>query len=87
MMGRGQMQGSQQMGSGPRYSQGKGALSKEDAGSIVKDYLASTRNPNLKLGKIKDTGNAFEVEIVTKDNSLVDKVLVDKTSGWMRVAY
>ena len=84
---RGQMQGSQQMGPGPRYSQGKGALSKEDAGSIVKDYLASTRNPNLKLGKIKDAGNAFEAEIVTKDNSLVDKVLVDKTSGWMRPAY
>jgi Spy/CpxP family protein refolding chaperone len=87
MMGRGQMQGSQQMGSGPRYSQGKGALSKEDAGSIVKDYLASTRNPNLKLGKIKDAGKAFEAEIVTKDNSLVDKVLVDKTSGWIRPAY
>ena len=84
---RSQMQGSQQMGSDPRYSQGKGALSKEDAGSIVKDYLASTRNPNLKLGKIKDAGNAFEAEIVTKDNSLVDKVLVDKTSGWMRPAY
>ena len=52
--GRGQMQGSQPMGSGPRYSQGQGTLSKEDAGSIVKDYLSSTRNPNLKLGKIKD---------------------------------
>jgi Spy/CpxP family protein refolding chaperone len=85
--GRGQMHGSQQMGSGSQYSQGKSALSKEDAGSIVKDYLASTRNPNLKLGKIKDAGNAFEAEIVTKDNSLVDKVLVDKTSGWMRPAY
>ncbi len=85
--GRGQMQGSQQMGSDSQYSQGAGALSKDDAGSIVKDYLASTRNPNLKLGKIKDTGNAFEAEIVTQDNSLVDKVLIDKSSGWMRPAY
>ena len=75
------------MGSDSQYSQGQGTLSKEDAGSIVKDYLASTGNPNLKLGKIKDAGNAFEAEIVTKDNSLVDKVLVDKTSGWMRPAY
>jgi hypothetical protein len=82
MMGHGQMRGSQQMGSGPRQQQSQGDLSKEDARSIVKDYLASTRNPNLKLGKIKDAGNAFEAEIVTKDNSLVDKVLVDKTSGW-----
>ena len=85
--GRGQMQGSQQMGSGSQYSRGKGALSKEDAGSIVKDYLTSTRNPNLKLGKIKDAGNAFEAEIVTKDNSLVDRLLIDKSSGWMRPAY
>ncbi len=87
MMGRGQIRGSQQMGSGPRQQQSQRDLSKEDARSIVKDYLASTRNPYLKLGKIKDTGNAFEAEIVTKDNSLVDKVLVDKTSGWMRPAY
>jgi hypothetical protein len=87
MMDRGQIRGSQQMGSGPRQQQSQRDLSKEDARSIVKDYLASTRNPNLKLGKIKDTGNAFEAEIVTKDNSLVDKVLVDKTSGWMRPAY
>jgi hypothetical protein len=41
----------------------------------------------LKLGKIKDAGNAFEAEIVTQDNSLVDRVLIDKTSGWMRPAY
>ena len=81
------MQGSQQMGPGSPYSRSTGALSKEDAGSIVKDYLASTRNPNLKLGEIKDAGNAFEAEIVTKDNSLVDRVLIDKTSGWMRPAY
>jgi hypothetical protein len=85
--GRGQMQGSQQMGSDSQYSRGRGALSKEDASSIVKDYLSSTRNPNLKLGKIKDAGNAFEAEIVTQDNSLVDKVLIDKSSGWMRPAY
>ena len=85
--GRGQMQGSQQMGSGYSYSRDQADLSKEDASAIVKDYLASTRNPNLKLGKIKDAGNAFEAEIVTQDNSLVDKVLIDKTSGWMRPAY
>ena len=85
--GRGQMQGSQQMGSGSAYSQDQTALSKDDAGAIVRDYLASTKNPNLKLGKIKDAGNAFEAEIVTQDNSLVDKVLIDKSSGWMRPAY
>ena len=85
--GRGQMQGLQKKSPGSSYSQDQSTLSKDDAGAIVKDYLASTRNPNLKLGKIKDAGNAFEAEIVTQDNSLVDKVLIDKTSGGMRPAY
>ena len=62
-------------------------LEKGDAETIVKNYLDSMNNPNLKLGKINDAGATFEVEIVTKDNSLVDKVLVDKNSGSMRSAY
>jgi hypothetical protein len=42
----------------------------------------------LKLGKIKDEGSAFEVDIVTKSNgSLVDKILVNKNTGWLRSAY
>jgi hypothetical protein len=62
-------------------------LEKGDAETIVKNYLDTMKNPNLKLGRINDGGTAFEVEIVTKDNSLVDKVLVDKNSGSMRSAY
>ena len=45
------------------------------------------KNPNLKLGAIKDAGSAFEAEIVTKDDSLVDKIMVDKATGWMRSSY
>jgi hypothetical protein len=41
----------------------------------------------LEIGNITDAGEVFEAEIVTKDNSLVDKVLVDKSSGWIRSAY
>ena len=62
-------------------------VSKDEAKSVVANYISSTRNPNLKLGEIKDTGNAFEVGIVTKDESLVDKVLVDNSSGAMRSTY
>ena len=40
-------------------------------------------NPNLKLGKITEQDEVFEVEIVTKDGSQVDKLLVDKSTGWM----
>jgi len=71
----------QQMG---RHS---GPLEKADAQELVEDYIRSTRNPNLKTGKIEDTGSAFKVQIVTKDNSLVEEVLIDKNSGYMRPAY
>ncbi|MFZ0240096.1 MAG: periplasmic heavy metal sensor [Desulfobacterales bacterium] len=61
-------------------------LDKDGARTTVENYLQSTRNPNLKLGKITDQGEAFEAEIVTKDGSLVDKLLVDKSTGWMHPA-
>lgn len=63
------------------------ALSPSDARVIVKDYLKSTRNPNLKLGKVSDAGEAYQAEILTRDGSLVDTLLVDKESGAMRPAY
>jgi zinc resistance-associated protein len=64
-----------------------GPLEETDAREIVENYIQSTRNPNLKAGKIEDSGNAFKVQIVTKDNSLVEEVLIDKRSGYMRPAY
>ena len=62
-------------------------LNEEGARSIVDKHLASTRNPNLKMGKITEQEGAYEVDIVTKEGSLVDKVIVDKSNGWMRPAY
>ena len=53
----------------------------------VENYLNSTRNPNLKMGKIEDKGNEYEVNIETKDGSLVNKILVNKDTGWLRSAY
>jgi len=74
-------------GYGPRYGEPQKPLEEKDVKAVVKDYIESTRNPNLKMGKIKEMENFFEVEILTKDNSLVDKILVDKFTGWMRSAY
>lgn len=71
----------------PQYQQPQKPMEEKDARGIVGNYLASTRNPNLKLGKIEDKGNVFEAEILTKDNSLVDKIMVDKNTGWMRSIY
>ena len=54
---------------------------------MLEDYLDSMRNPNLKVGEIKDQGDAFEAEILTKENSLVDRILVDNRTGGMRSVY
>lgn len=71
----------------PQYQQPQKPMEEKDAKAMLENYLASLRNPNLKLGKVEDKGNAFEGEIVTKDGSLVDKILVDKYTGWMRSVY
>jgi hypothetical protein len=72
---------------GPQYQQPRKPMEEKDAKAILENYIQSTRNPNLKLGEIKDLGYVFEAEILTKDNSLVDKILVDKGMGWMRSIY
>jgi len=85
-MGPGMM--GQGYGSGPQYQQQpQKPLEKTDAEAMVQNYLNATRNPNLKLGKLKEEGSAFEAEIVTKDGSLADKILIDKNTGWMRSGY
>jgi hypothetical protein len=74
-------------GYGPQYQQPQTPLTEKDASGMLEDYLQTTRNPNLKLGKITDKGPYYEAEIVTKNNALVDKILVDKNTGWMRSVY
>jgi hypothetical protein len=72
---------------GRQYQQLQKPLDQNQAKQEVENYLSSMRNPNLKLGKIEEKGNGYQVNIVTKDGSLVDKILVDKNTGWMRSAY
>jgi len=74
-------------GYGPQYQQERKPLTEKDVKAMVENYVQSTRNPNLKLGKITDKDQYFEAEIVTKNDSLVDKILVDKQTGWMRSIY
>jgi hypothetical protein len=87
MMGQGMMGGGYGPQYGPQYQQPPKPLDEKEAATLLENYLQSTRNPNLKLGKIEDRGKAFEAEVQTKDGSLVDKILVDKNSRWMRSAY
>ncbi|MCG7852479.1 MAG: hypothetical protein MIO92_08145 [Methanosarcinaceae archaeon] len=88
MSGQGMMGGQAKMG--PRQGQQQQLqkpLEEKDARAILENYITNMKNPNLQLGKIKDAGTTFEAEILTKDNSLVDKIMVDKATGWMRSAY
>jgi hypothetical protein len=91
------MMGGYQGGYGPQYGSSAGPqsqyqqqgkpLTEKDVKTMVENYIQSTRNPNLKLGKITDKDHYFEAEILTKDNALVDKIVVDKQTGWMRSVY
>ena len=73
---------------GPGYQENRKPLTEKDATSILQNYLKANRNPNLKLGKVEDKGNAFEAKIVTKkEGALVDKIAIDKKTGWMRSVY
>lgn len=90
--GFGMMGGYGGYGMGPGYYRGRSTpsgkpIDAKEAEAMMKDYLKATRNPNLKLGEIKDAGNAFEAEIRTQNNALVDKILIGKTTGSVRSAY
>jgi hypothetical protein len=61
-----------------------------DRNEVIKEvdsYLKGTNNPNLRIGAVHDKGAYFEVDIVTKDKSLVDKLKVDKKTGQMGSNY
>jgi hypothetical protein len=77
-------------GYGPEWAQQREKMEKlneKQAKQLVEDHIRYIRNPNLQVGKTKEYDMAYEVEIVTKDGSLVDKVFVDKYTGWMRSVY
>lgn len=60
-------------------------LSADQAKSLVEQHISG--NPNLKAGKVTEKDGNYEVDIVTKDGSLVDKVQVNKQTGWFRSTY
>jgi hypothetical protein len=80
--------GSSMMGpsgeNGLQRNQNRAYTDKNGAERIFEDYLKSEHNPNLKLGKIKDEGSFFEADLVTRDNSLVDELIVNKDTGHLR---
>ena len=82
--------GSSMMGPGEENSLQQNqnrAINRNGAERIFEDYLKSEHNPDLKLGKIKDEGSFFEADLVTRDNSLVHELIVDKDTGHLRSIY
>jgi hypothetical protein len=62
-------------------------LSSEDAGRLIETHLQKRGNPNLKLGDVETEDDHFIATIVTKDDSLVDKLKIDKETGWFQSIY
>jgi hypothetical protein len=80
------------MGPGPdnsyrSYNRTGEPVTLDQAKVLVENHLTTAGNPNLKSGKFTDKGKYFEAEIVTKEGSLVDKLMVDKQTGWMKSVY
>ena len=55
--------------------------SSEEASALVSGILEERGNPYLKAGKVTESGRDYEVEIVTQDGSLANKVYVEKQTG------
>lgn len=55
---------------------------------MVQGYLDYKKNPNLKLGEIREYKGYSEAEIVTKkQKAMVDRVIINKNTGRMRSMY
>jgi hypothetical protein len=70
---------------GPPVAQPGKPLSKDQAKALVDQYVHT--NPNLRVGTVTEKNGIYEVKIVTKDGSLVDKIQVNRQTGWFRSTY
>jgi hypothetical protein len=59
-------------------------LTENEARTMFENYIKSTGNPDLRLGRIEDIGVSFKGEILNKGDSVVDEILLNKKTGGMR---
>ncbi len=71
-------------GQGAAYNPQGQPVTVERAKQMLETYVSNKYNPNLKVGDISDKGDMFEAAILTKDGCLVEKIQVDKKTGWFR---
>jgi len=59
-------------------------LNRETARQWAEYYVNAYNNPDLVLGKITEKNNGFEIEVRSKkSNKVLEKILVDKQTGWI----
>jgi hypothetical protein len=56
------------------------AIAQEQARQIVTTHIQKL-NPDLNVGKINDAGSFYEVEVLSRENEIVQLIGVDKFSG------
>ena len=61
------------------------ALNQEQAKTLLERY-AIRGNPNLKVGQIVDKGDYHEAEILNQAGQVVQRIQVNKQTGWFRMA-
>ena len=60
-------------------------LTTDDVKSRVERWLARQGNPRLQLGEVKEkNADTITADVVTKDNSLVQRFIVDRHTGFIR---
>ena len=60
-------------------------LSTDDVKARVERWLTWRGNPRLKVGEVKEKdANTITADVVTKDNSLVQRFDVDRHTGFFR---
>jgi len=60
-------------------------LTTDDVKTRMERWLALRDNPRLKLGEVKEKdADSITADVVTKDNSLVDRFIVDRHTGFVR---
>jgi hypothetical protein len=60
-------------------------LTINDVKAAIDRWLTAWGNPHVKLGKITEAHDTITAEIVTQDNSLVERIEVDKQTGLYRM--
>lgn len=83
MQGYGQGYGPGMMGPGAYGRQGNLNLSTDDVKNYLERWIAVQGNPRLKVGDVKEKdADTIEADVVTKDNSLVQRFIVNRHTGF-----